>query len=157
MMQSSLCLTAKSSRSLRRTCQNTKFRQHATFRPSRSRFTKSLLGTSLALIGTVGYLYATDTRASIHKWLTIPLVRTIWPDAEDAHEAGTHGLQTLWRYGLHPRERGGADEKGDLSIDVFGYTLDNPLGISAGLDKHGDIPDQLLALGPAVVEIGEIF
>lgn len=40
---------------------------------------------------------------------------------------------------------------------MFGYTLDNPLGISAGLDKHGDIPDQLLALGPAVVEIGEIF
>ena len=37
---------------------------------------------------------------------------------------------------------------------VFGYTLANPIGISAGLDKHADIPDALLDLGPAIVEVG---
>jgi len=30
---------------------------------------------------------------------------------------------------------------------VFGTKLVNPLGISSGLEKHGEIPTQLLALG----------
>jgi dihydroorotate dehydrogenase len=87
----------------------------------------------------------------------VPLVRTIWPDAEDAHAAGIHGLETLYRWGLHPRERGDPDGAGDLRIDVFGHTLDNPLGISSGLDKNAVIPSPLFALGPAVVEIGMSF
>lgn len=32
--------------------------------------------------------------------------------------------------------------------------LQNPIGTSAGIDKGGDIPDALLAAGPAVIEIG---
>ena len=70
---------------------------------------------------------------------------------------------------MHPRERQngvvvvgnsgstGQEEKGrrgDLSIEVFGHILDNPIGTSAGIDKHADIPDALLALGPAIVELG---
>jgi dihydroorotate dehydrogenase len=39
---------------------------------------------------------------------------------------------------------------------VFNHTLANPLGITSGLDKHGEIPTQLLALGPTVVEIGGV-
>lgn len=39
-------------------------------------------------------------------------------------------------------------------MKVFGYTLSNPIGISAGLDKHADIPDPLFDIGPAVVEVG---
>ncbi len=111
----------------------------------------------MAVGAGVGYLYVTDTRASIHRWLVVPLVRTIWPDAEDAHAAGIHGLETLYRWGLHPRERGDPDGAGDLRIDVFGHTLDNPLGISSGLDKNAVIPSPLFALGPAVVEIGMSF
>ena len=37
---------------------------------------------------------------------------------------------------------------------MFGYSLDNPIGTSAGIDKHADIPDPLFALGPGIVEIG---
>ena len=37
---------------------------------------------------------------------------------------------------------------------VFGHTLCNPIGTSAGIDKHAEIPTPLLALGPAVIEIG---
>lgn len=65
-------------------------------------------------------------------------------------------LKGLYRFGLHPRERGRPDDAGDLSVEVFNHTLTNPLGISSGLDKHGEIPTQLLALGPAVVEIGGV-
>ncbi len=37
---------------------------------------------------------------------------------------------------------------------VFGHTIANPIGTSAGIDKHAEIPSPLLALGPAVIEIG---
>ena len=37
---------------------------------------------------------------------------------------------------------------------VFGYKLSNPIGTSAGIDKKAEIPTPLLALGPAVVEVG---
>lgn len=37
---------------------------------------------------------------------------------------------------------------------VFGHTLRNPIGTSAGIDKHAEIPSPLLALGPAVIEVG---
>ncbi|KAJ5172692.1 Aldolase-type TIM barrel [Penicillium capsulatum] len=41
-----------------------------------------------------------------------------------------------------------------LGFQVFGYTLSNPIGISAGLDKHADVPDALFDIGPAIVEVG---
>jgi len=69
----------------------------------------------------------------------------MWPDVEDAHKASVRNLKELSRLGLNPRERD-QDAK-DLETEVFGTKLVNPLGISSGLDKHGEIPTQLLALG----------
>jgi dihydroorotate dehydrogenase len=76
------------------------------------------------------------------------LVRTLYPDAEDAHETGVKILKELCRFGAHPRERG-PDGINGRDTEIFGHNLSNPLGISSGLDKHGEIPSQLLALGPA--------
>ncbi|KAI2789073.1 hypothetical protein POX_e07100 [Penicillium oxalicum] len=115
---------------------------------------KILYGTTLAVTLLVGYVYGTDTRASIHRYLVVPLIRQLFPDAEDAHHVGVDSLKFLYQYGLHPRERGNPDNDGALTTEVFGYTLANPIGISAGLDKHADIPDALLDLGPAIVEVG---
>ena len=42
----------------------------------------------------------------------------------------------------------------DLEIEVFGKTLASPIGTSAGIDKHAEIPDALFALGASIVEIG---
>ena len=118
---------------------------------------KTFFIASSVCIGTgLGYLYITDTRASVHRWLGPPLVRVLWPDAEDAHTGGVELFKKLYRFGLHPRERFCPDDAKDLETEVFGHTLANPLGISSGLDKHGEIPTQLLALGPAVVEIGGV-
>ena len=114
-------------------------------RPSRLR--TIFIASAICLGAGLGYLYISDTRASVHRWLVPPLVRTIWPDAEDAHKGGVVILRELHRFGLHPRERGRPDDAKDLETEVFGYTLVNPLGISSGLDKHGEIPTQLLALG----------
>lgn len=111
---------------------------------------------SFALAFAFSYLYVTDTRSSIHRWVTVPILRVVWDDAEDAHKVSINMLQNLYKLGINPRERGRGDADGDLSVDVFGHRLVNPIGISAGLDKHGDIPSPLLDLGAAVVEIGGI-
>ncbi|KAG9239923.1 hypothetical protein BJ878DRAFT_529534 [Calycina marina] len=113
-----------------------------------------LYGTSLSLAAVFGYLYMTDTRASIHQWATVPLIRYLFPDAEDAHHFGTTALRTLYGFGLNPRERTRKDSKTDIGVIVFGHKLQNPIGTSAGIDKLAEVPDALFALGPAIVEVG---
>ncbi|KAJ5112520.1 hypothetical protein N7532_000565 [Penicillium argentinense] len=115
---------------------------------------KGLYGTSLAVVLLVGYVYGTDTRASLHRYAVVPLIRAIYPDAEEAHHVGVDVLKTLYRFGLHPRERGDPDGDGALATEVFGYKINNPVGISAGLDKHADIPDVLFDIGSGIVEVG---
>ncbi|KAL4956336.1 hypothetical protein BDW69DRAFT_87673 [Aspergillus filifer] len=115
---------------------------------------RGVWGTGLAFTLLVGYLYGTDTRASVHRYGVVPLLRQIYPDAEDAHHVGVDTLKLLWEWGVYPRERGDVDGDGKLSTEVFGYTLSNPIGISGGLDKHAEIPDPLFAIGPAIVEVG---
>lgn len=115
-----------------------------------------LLAASFAVTFAFGYLYLTDTRSSFHRWVTVPILRIVWDDAEEAHKVSINTLKNLYKLGINPKERGRADAEGDLSVDVFGHRLVNPIGISAGLDKHGDIPSPLLDLGAAVVEIGGI-
>lgn len=119
--------------------------------------TKNLIyGAVLTLGLSFGYLYVTDTRASIHEWLIVPALRQIYPDGEDAHHAGTRLLKALHSFGLNPRERGNDDAAGDLAVDVFGHTLANPIGTSAGIDKGAEVPTPLFELGPAIVEVGAI-
>ena len=111
-------------------------------------------GTTLVLGLGVIYFYVTDTRASIHRWVVIPALRWAYKDPEEAHEVGNRALERLWTFGLYPRERGDPDQTADLAVEVFGQILRNPIGTSAGIDKHADIPDPLLAIGPAIIEIG---
>lgn len=100
------------------------------------------------------YVYITDTRASIHRWVVIPALRMIYEDPEEAHEVGNRSLKQLWTFGLYPRERGDPDKKGDLAIEIFGQVIRNPIATSAGIDKHAEIPDPLFAIGPAIIELG---
>ncbi|KAI3391212.1 hypothetical protein diail_7762 [Diaporthe ilicicola] len=117
------------------------------------------LSTSLLASAYLLYLYATDTRASYQQWLVPPLLRLLYPDAEEAHHVGTKALKFLYELGLHPRERptrapGIVPEPSDLATQVFDVSLANPIGISAGLDKDAEIPDVLFELGAGVVEVG---
>ncbi|KAL8751902.1 MAG: hypothetical protein Q9199_006113 [Rusavskia elegans] len=125
-------------------------------RSSLTRLKNLLLGTTLSLTFIFGFYYTTDTRSSFHEYLVIPCLRYWFADAEDAHEFGNRALKALGRFGLHPRERGDPDAKGDLAVEVFGHRLRNPIGTSAGIDKHCEIPDVLLSAGPAIVEIGGV-
>lgn len=117
----------------------------------------AVYGSALAASLYATYLYTTDTRAFVHRWVVPPLLRWVYPDAEDAHHAGTSALKLLYELNLHPRERQSsllASSSPNLSASVFDTQLANPIGISAGLDKDAEIPDALFALGAGVVEIG---
>lgn len=114
-------------------------------------------GSVAALLGAFGFYYVTDTRSSIHRWLVVPAWQLIYADAEDAHEAGTSLVKSLYRLGLHPRERGSSDGAGATrTSELFGYVLDSPLAVSAGLDKGAELIDPLFALGAGLVEVGGV-
>lgn len=145
-------------------------RQTARFNPSSTRYSSSssggsvglgrakvaLYGTALAVTAYAGYLYITDTRAFVHRYVIPPVLRAIFPDAEDAHHMGSAILKGLYEANLHPRERKMSKEESTLATDVYDTRLDNPVGISAGLDKNGELTDLLFDLGAGVVEIGGI-
>jgi dihydroorotate dehydrogenase len=124
--------------------------------PASNRLRNFVYGSSAVALLSLGFVYVTDTRASVHKFVAPRLIRLLYPDAEDAHHAGTYLLKELYTLGLYPRERGVGDSDLRLVSDIFGQVLSNPIGISGGLDKHADIPDALFALGAGVVEIGGV-
>jgi dihydroorotate dehydrogenase len=65
-------------------------------------------------------------------------------------------LKVLHSFGMNPRERGVADSRGDLAVEVFGHTLNNPIGTSAGVDKGAEVPTPLFELGAGIVEVGAV-
>jgi dihydroorotate dehydrogenase len=70
-------------------------------------------------------------------------------DAENAHRLAVQGLRVM------PRGPAPADDK-RLSVRVFGLNFPNPIGMAAGFDKHGEVPDALLRLGFGFVEVGTV-
>ncbi|KAF5012894.1 hypothetical protein FDECE_1068 [Fusarium decemcellulare] len=117
-------------------------------------FKAVLYGSAGAAALYLSYLYVTDTRAFFHRWVIPPVLRWVYPDAEDAHHAGTTSLKLLYELNLNPRERDTTLNSPELSVSVFGTDLQNPIGISAGLDKDAEIPDALFDLGAGIVEVG---
>jgi dihydroorotate dehydrogenase len=63
-------------------------------------------------------------------------------DAEDAHRLAVRGLR------LVPRGPAPLDDA-RMSVRVFGLNFPNPVGMAAGFDKHGEVPDALLRDGDA--------
>lgn len=70
-------------------------------------------------------------------------------DAETAHQLTIRGLS------LMPVMPAPEDDP-RLSIEVFGRTFPNPVGLAAGFDKQCEVPDQLLGLGFGFVELGGV-
>ena len=80
--------------------------------------------------------------------LARPLIGLL--DPETAHGLT---LQAL-RMGLGPRPR--AADPASLAVDVLGLHFENPLGIAAGFDKNGEVPDAMLAMGMGFAEVGTV-
>jgi dihydroorotate dehydrogenase len=70
-------------------------------------------------------------------------------DAEQAHGLAIRALQ------LTPRPRQ-PPSPSRLATNVAGIAFPNPLGMAAGFDKDGKVPDALLGLGFGFAEVGSI-
>ncbi|MBX3490208.1 MAG: quinone-dependent dihydroorotate dehydrogenase [Parvibaculum sp.] len=81
-----------------------------------------------------------------------PLARPVMSllDPEAAHRLTLRAL----RMGLGPRAR--EADPVSLAIDVLGFHFENPLGIAAGFDKNGEVPDAMLAMGMGFAEVGTV-
>jgi len=77
--------------------------------------------------------------------LALPFLRLM--DPEQAHQATLLALKT----GLGPC---GKKDPEALGIDLLGMRFPNPLGIAAGFDKNGEVPDAMLKLGFGFAEVG---
>lgn len=106
--------------------------------------------TGLAICGGIFTLYCYDARSSIHEKIFCPVIRRV-TDAEQGHLIGIW----LMKVGLAPRLFFDHDDP-VLQVSVFGKTLSNPIGVAAGLDKHGEAVEALLSVGFGYVEIGSI-
>src|SRR6516165_7745540 len=70
-------------------------------------------------------------------------------EAENAHQLAIKALKIL------PRGAPAAEDA-RLSVRAFGLNFPNPVGMAAGFDKHGEVPDALIALGFGFVEVGTV-
>ncbi len=77
--------------------------------------------------------------------LALPFLRLM--DPERAHQATLLALKS----GLGPC---GKADPASLGIDLLGMHFSNPLGIAAGFDKNGEVPDAMLKLGFGFAEVG---
>ena len=76
-----------------------------------------------------------------------PLLHTL--DAESAHRLTVRTLS------LAPEAKAPVAPPG-LEVDLFGLRFAHPLGLAAGFDKNGEVPDQMLAQGLSFVEVGTV-
>lgn len=76
-----------------------------------------------------------------------PLLQAL--DAETAHRLTIKALRGAPI--LSPRPA-----PATLGVDAFGLSFAHPLGLAAGFDKNGEVPDQMLAQGLSFVEVGTV-
>lgn len=116
-----------------------------------TRLKNIFLGTAIAAALGLGYLYITDTRAGAHRWAVVPLLRWIYDDAEEAHEAGTKALKALYEFGLHPRERGPTNNEKALRVEVKHLIISHERFqqrakfIHAGIWTHSPKPNRYIS------------
>jgi len=78
----------------------------------------------------------------------MPLLRLL--PAERAHQV----TLALLKAGLVPAAESVVDPI--LATTLWGLDFPNPLGLAAGFDKNGEVPDAMLRLGFGFVEIGSV-
>ncbi len=78
-------------------------------------------------------------------------------DPEEAHHFTIHNLQLAGKLPFLIRLFSGRKVTGSsLHRHLFGIDFPNPVGLAAGLDKNGDVIDEMGMLGFGFVEIGTI-
>ncbi|GBC02242.1 hypothetical protein RclHR1_04510014 [Rhizophagus clarus] len=113
------------------------------------KFRNFVIGTT-SIIGTIFFIeYYFDSRAAIHKYLFMPLLRNI-TTPESSHKFAIW----VFKWGLNAKDRLPDDER--LSVEVWGKKISNPICLAAGFDKHGEAIDGLFDVGFGYVEVGSV-
>ncbi|KAF0298026.1 Dihydroorotate dehydrogenase (quinone), mitochondrial [Amphibalanus amphitrite] len=89
-----------------------------------------------------------SNNAKFYESMVMPAVR--WLDPEMAHRAAVLAA----KYGLVPRDR--SPDLAVLRTSLWGLEFDNPVGLAAGFDKHGEACDGMLDVGFGFVEVGSV-
>lgn len=78
-------------------------------------------------------------------------------DAERAHHFTIQNLQWAGRFPfLFQLIVGGKISHPSLQRELFGLKFSNPVGLAAGLDKNGEVVDEMAAMGFGFIETGTI-
>ena len=89
----------------------------------------------------------------LYTWAVRPALFAL--DAERAHDLTMSALRrSVVVHALAALPRPPQDRR--LSLNLFGLSFDHPLGLAAGLDKHGAAAPAWAALGFAFVEMGTV-
>lgn len=109
------------------------------------------LGAGIGLV--LGVPYLADARSGIHEYVFCPMIRQL-TSAEEGHKLGIW----LMKMGISPRmfDDDGLHTPENLKVTVFGKTLNSPIGLAAGLDKHGEAIESLFNCGFSYVEVGSV-
>ncbi|KAI3635724.1 hypothetical protein MIR68_006362 [Amoeboaphelidium protococcarum] len=114
---------------------------------SKVAFLAGSLGT--LSVGSLLYLYGTDSRAAVHKYVSLPIIRKLY-DGEESHELAIK----LAKMGLFPVDR--VKDDSVLSVKLFGKKVGNVVGLAAGFDKNAEVVDAMFNAGFGIVEVGSI-
>ncbi len=77
-------------------------------------------------------------------------------DPEAAHHFTIHNLQLAGKLPFLLKLIAGNVEHPSLHRNLFGIDFPNPVGLAAGLDKNGDVIDEMGMLGFGFIEIGTV-
>ncbi|KAG0143253.1 hypothetical protein CROQUDRAFT_81302 [Cronartium quercuum f. sp. fusiforme G11] len=111
-----------------------------------------LSGLFLAIVGSS--IYLSDTRAGLHSWLGVPLIKAI--ASQDPEESHKLAIRLLKFIGAHHLIKDKGVDGDQLAVELWGKRFSNPIGIAAGFDKHADAIDGLFDIGFGYVEVGSV-
>jgi dihydroorotate dehydrogenase len=77
-------------------------------------------------------------------------------DPEEAHHFTIHNLQLAGKFPPLLKLFSGKLEHPSLHRNLFGLDFPNPVGLAAGLDKNGDVIDEMGMMGFGFIEIGTV-
>lgn len=108
-----------------------------------------LLLLNASVIGSLVLTYsALDSKSKLYPTVVMPLIHLLNP--ESSHILSIY----LASKSIAPWDR--SPPSPELEVSLFGKVLENPIGLAAGYDKHGEAINALMGFGFGMVEIGSV-
>ena len=110
---------------------------------------KSLLGVTGGATAIFVGLSLYQGNEKFYNQIAMPVMRLI--DPEISHRIAVN----VAKFGLAPKQK--TSDPLVLQTNIWGLKFDNPLGMAAGFDKHGEAVEGLHKMGFGFVEVGMVL